>query len=482
MPDLELDDIQGLIARGYPDLKAASYVLLHIDDASLARPWLRGLADQVTAAPARPSDSALNVALTSAALPKLGLPAETLSLFSNEFIAGMTTPHRRRMLGDLGPSAPENWLWGGPSTPAADVLLLLFARDVASLEQRYSALSAAFRGVSQIVKLDSLVDLDGKEHFGFADGMSQPTIDGLSSRKDVPPNTIKPGEFILGYINEYDQYTERPLVDHAADPGGLLPPDVLGSGKVDLARNGTYLVLRQLAQDVRGFWRFVDAASRDPDGSANPQRRTWLAAKMVGRWPSGAPLTLSPEGDDPRLSQANDFTYQYADEYGFGCPIGSHVRRAHPRDSLDPDPGTLNSVNLDKRHRLLRRGREYGPAIGDVFSDAPPDDAERGLYFVCLAANISRQFEFIQHTWVNNPKFAGLYDEPDPVVGYHPDGAANFSIPGEPVRQRLSSLPPFITTRGGGYFFLPGLRALRYLSTLAAGGVQPGKVSSPVGS
>jgi deferrochelatase/peroxidase EfeB len=237
-------------------------------------------------------------------------------------------------------------------------------------------------------------------------------------------------------------------------------------------------VFRQLAQDVRAFWRFLDRVA-----PSDPERRTWLAARIVGRWPGGAPLSLSPDSDNVSLSQANDFTYQYADEFGFNCPIGAHVRRSHPRDSLDPDAGTVRSVNLDKRHRLLRRGREYGPPVApsDLLSDPPPDDPERGVFFICLVANISRQFEFVQHSWVNNPKFDGLYDEPDPLVGYHPaDGSANFSIQSEPLRQRIKSLPPFVITRGGAYFFLPGLRGLRFLSTL--GGSQPGNVSSPEGS
>lgn len=465
---LELDDIQGLIGRGYAELRAASYVLLRIDDPAAARAWLGRLAEQVTPASARPDHAALNVALTASGVQKLGISPR---LFSNEFRTGMTTPRRRRALGDLGGSAPERWLWGGPDTPGIDLLLLLFGRDAATLDQRRASLGPG--GVSEVLTLDTDVDLDGKEHFGFADGISQPTIAGLSSRQDIPPNTIRAGEFILGYPNEYGRYTARPLLEPSADPERLLPQDVEGSGQADLGRNGTYLVFRHLSQDVRGFWRFADQA----------ENRVWLAAKMVGRWPSGAPLTLAPDGDDPALASANDFTYHYADALGLQCPIGAHVRRAHPRDSLDPAPGTVRSVALDKRHRLLRRGREYGPPIEDVLAPVPRDDPDRGLYFICLVGNIARQFEFVQFTWLNNPKFAGLYDEPDPLVANHGNGAATFSVPADPVRLRYTSLPTFVTVRGGGYFFLPGLRALRYLAaTVEDGRRQPGNTSSPVGS
>jgi Dyp-type peroxidase family len=445
MADLDLDNIQGLIARGYADLKAASYLLLEIVEPMATRSWLDDLASsQVTPAPAHPTSTALNIAFTASGLAKLGLSTETLVQFSNEFTSGMTTPHRRRTLGDVGSSAPEAWLWGGPHTATPDALLLVFGRDEATLVQHMATLSAGFEtgGVSEILRLDAFVDLDGKEHFGFADGISQPTIEGLSTRLDTPPNTIKAGEFVLGYANEYGRFTDAP----------------------DLAHDGAYLIFRQLRQDVRGFWQFAHEASRDIAGEGDARQRTHLAAKLVGRWPSGAPLTLTPDVDDPRLSTANDFTYHYADALGLSCPIGAHVRRAHPRDALDPDPGTMRSVALDKRHRLLRRGREYGPPVTDVLAPAPPDDPERGLYFICIAANIARQFEFVQHTWLNKPTFSGLYDEQDPLIGEHPIGANFFSVPADPVRVRYANLPRFVTVRGGAYFFLPSLRALRVLA------------------
>jgi Dyp-type peroxidase family len=453
---LEREDIQALVARGFADLKAATYVLLRFDDAWSARPWLGSLPPQLTSAAQGRTQTALNIAVTAHGLAQLGLPATAMQQFSNALTAGMATPHRSRSMGDVGASAPQYWAWGGPRTPPVDALLLLFARDPAALARLHETVARAYAGVSELGQLDATVDLDGKEHFGFADGISQPTVESMSSRTDIPPNTIAAGEFVLGYLNEYGQYTDRPLLEPLADPQRVLARDVKGSGKADFGRNGSYLIFRHLSQDVRGFWRYVHHAAGE--------RATWLAAKMVGRWPGGAPLTLSPEFDDPLLSTANDFTFQYSDALGLGCPIGAHVRRCHPRDSLDPKPGTARSVALDKRHRLLRRGREYGPPVDDVLAPATPDDADRGLYFICLAGNIERQFEFIQSTWLNDPQFDELYDEPDPLVGDHCDGNAHFSVPADPVRLRYSALPRFVTVRGGAYFFLPGLRALRYLT------------------
>src|SRR5206468_897144 len=138
MTDLELSDVQGLVARGYGNLKAATYVLLQIDDATPARAWLRDVVADVTPASTRPTDTALNLAFTSSGIGKLGLPDSVVGQFSNEFTAGMTTPHRQRMFGDLEASAPERWRWGGPNTPSPDLLLLLFAQHVPTLEELYA--------------------------------------------------------------------------------------------------------------------------------------------------------------------------------------------------------------------------------------------------------------------------------------------------------------------------------------------------------
>ena len=222
---------------------------------------------------------------------------------------------------------------------------------------------------------------------------------------------------------------------------------------------------------MRAFWEFCDRATRRPDGSASRDERVRLASKMMGRWPSGAPLVLTPETDRPELSEANDFGYFNEDRDGLRCPIGAHVRRSNPRDSLDPRPGSRDSIEVGNLHRLLRRGRQYGRFLSreELLSMDSPErwDAEpRGLHFICLVGNISRQFEFVQHTWLNNAHFGGLYDSPDPLLSPAPPGGRTFTIPARPVRERYSGIPRFVSVRGGAYFFLPGIRALRYLASL----------------
>ncbi len=461
---LEVGDIQGLVARGYGTLAAACYVLLRVADAGAARAWLGALAGDLTSAESRPDATAVNVAFTRAGLERLGVGAATLSAFAPQFVEGLAQPHRSRILGDDGDSAPERWRWGGPGTPSVDLVLMLFAADGASLDGLYDAHAGrlAGAGIEQLARLDTTY-LGGREHFGFRDGVSQPTIDGLS-RQDRPANTVQPGEFVLGYRNEYDVAAEPIAVPAGTNRAGALA----GVGG-DLGRNGSYLVFRQLEQDVAGFWRTVDALTRDAGGGSDPAARTRLAAKMVGRWPSGASLALAPDHDNPARADANDFAYHQQDPDGLACPIGSHVRRTNPRDSLEPKPGSKQSVAAANHHRLLRRGRSYGPplAIPEIFdANAGTAAQERGLHFICLVGDIARQFEFVQHTWVNNPKFGGLYDDGDPLMAPHGDTGATFSEQAEPVVRRHGGLPRFVAVRGGAYFFLPGIRAVRYLAAL----------------
>ncbi|HAG99593.1 MAG TPA: peroxidase [Ktedonobacter sp.] len=477
---LDLQDIQGLIIRGYGNLKAACYILLEISTPPPAKIWLSALADTIATGQTGQGEKALNVAFTYAGIKKLGLEPKILAMFSNEFINGMAIPHRSLLLGDVEESSPEQWMWGGSGTRPIDMVLMLFAVDDRELSDVYNTYAKTFtaNGLTEVLKLDT-VDLGNKEHFGFHDGVSQPVMEG-SPQTETPMNTIKAGEFLLGYPNEYGLYTDRPTIKPAMDPKSLLPRDSSGSGNADLGRNGSYLVFRQLRQDVRGFWQFSDEATKNPDGSSNPTARIKLASQMVGRWPSGAPLLKTPQQDDQQLADANDFAYYQSDPCGYNCPIGAHVRRANPRDSLDPQPGSEQSIAVGKRHRILRRGREYGPPVdpAELLTVKKPnaEDQDRGLHFLCLNANISRQFEFIQHTWINNPHFDELYDDADPIVGTHyPDGGT-FTMQAKPVRKRVTGLPRFVSVVGGAYFFMPGIRAIRYLANPTRAGLAPALV------
>jgi deferrochelatase/peroxidase EfeB len=204
----------------------------------------------------------------------------------------------------------------------------------------------------------------------------------------------------------------------------------------------------------------MEGFSKADGGPPDRERAVWLAAKCVGRWPSGAPLVRSPDHDDPAWSKDNAFTYS-ADREGFACPIGAHIRKANPRDSLEPGP--KQSLMATNRRRILRRGRAYGPPLAPFEHEAQRQ--ERGLLFICLNTNIRRQFEFIQQSWLNNEKFAGLSADQDPIVGDQlPGVGSTFTIPQRPLRRRLVGIERFVEVRGGAYLFLPSRSALRYLS------------------
>jgi Dyp-type peroxidase family len=473
---VDTDDVQGLVLQGYGKLRAAAYLVLQFTDGDRARSWLRSVLPEVTLGEHRPPGAALNLGLTASGLTKLGLPAGTVSGFSLEFLEGMTSAHRSRLLADEGAAAPAAWTWGAPEGPEVDAVLLLFAQTKEALAEALARHRAGLAdGVREIAALDT-EDIGRGEHFGFRDGLSQPSITGVG-QAGPSMHTVEPGEFLLGYLNEHGQYPRSPLVPSSQDPGGLLPGRPRGpAGAVasvgpdledahDFGRNGSYLVLRTLMQDVGAFWGYADRASRTPDGGSDEQARTALAAHLVGRWPSGAPLTRSPEADRPELAEDNDFGYHAADPDGLRCPVGAHVRRTNPRDSLPPKPGSSDSIDVGKRHRLIRRGRAFGPPIEPEAALAEgADSPERGLHFLALCSDIARQFEFISHTWAMNPAFDGLLDDADPLLGGHSSRGTSFTVQGDPVRRRYQDVPAFVTPRGGAYFFLPGARALRYLA------------------
>ncbi|MCA9890093.1 MAG: peroxidase, partial [Anaerolineae bacterium] len=239
--------------------------------------------------------------------------------------------------------------------------------------------------------------------------------------------------------------------------------------------NGTYLVYRKMTHNVPAFWQFIREEVERMDGAASVERMLWLASKMVGRTPNGDPLVP----DVAALKDQNDFNFAKSDADGQHCPFGSHLRRTNPRDSFHP-LGAEEAATTTMKHRILRRGRIYGESLFDLekldsnnaallesLLTLEDDGGERGLHFICVNASISRQFEFIQTNWANNPHFNGMYQSKDPIIGdngYAEQPASYMHIPDDACRVRTRPLPRFVDVLGGGYFFMPSLTALRFLA------------------
>ena len=495
MPPVDTSDVQGLIRYGYGKLTEACFFLLRIDSPAAARQWLKTAPVTTAVEMKPPPKAALQVAFTCEGLQALQVPDEVIQGFSPEFISGMSGEESRsRRLGDLGANAPSQWRWGGwDKIPHALVMLYAEPGLLETWKQTVKGDSwdEAF-SILDYLEAEPLLDT---EPFGFKDGISQPKIDWEGAQKSAGgakvdySNLVAVGEFLLGYSNEYGKYSTRPLVTRGDDrTAGLLPAEE-DPDKRDLGRNGSYLVFRQLAQDVSGFWRFMDQQTK-----GDPAARTKLAEAMVGRRMNGEPLVpasvLPIEGieQDADSVKLNQFTYA-SDTEGTGCPFGAHIRRANPRNGDLPygTDGLLSRlirtlgfgrkgirddlVSSTRFHRLLRRGRPYGPGPSSAGLRSV-ENQERGIHFICLNASIGRQFEFVQNAWIMGTKFDGLSEESDPLLGNRtPVPGCSFTnaftLPQENgFRQRINGLPQFVTVRGGGYFFLPSIRVLWYLATI----------------
>jgi Dyp-type peroxidase family len=473
MNSIDTHDVQGLITKGYASLPACRFVLLAVNNKGLVKKWLKGIAEEVTHSSASYETAALNIAFTFDGLKELGLPAESMETFPLEFEDGMTTAHKQLFLGDFGTSAPSTWEWGGKQNDPVHILLMIYAASEEILSGLYAKHETQFAncGLTEHKQLDTTVLIKRKEHFGFHDGIAQPTIEGLN-RKDIAENTVATGEFILGYKNSYGQYPPTPMVAETTGDSKLLAA-ATETGMRDLGKNGSYLVFRQMEQDVALFWDYMEKATCSND-KGNTNEMIKLASKMVGRWPGGSPISLCPDKDEESMENHDDFGYRHTDGDGLKCPIGAHIRRTNPRDSLDTSHKA--SVGISNKHRILRRGRSYGKPVCESLDPveilrAKNITGTRGLHFICVNTDISRQFEFIQNAWVNSPKFLSLYDERDPIIGnnHGPESESKdgiFSTPTNGLRKRHTDVPQFVTVKGGAYFFMPGIKALTFLSSI----------------
>ena len=435
---LELDDIQSGVLRPRPTPYAATYVLFRIDERKAGRELMLRLSSVVASAahPTSPSgDTWVSVALSFQGLKALGVPQASLDSFSPEFQQGMAA--RAKVLGDKGESAPENW--EKPlGSPEVHVVVTAVAPDTERLESAMEGARKTYRelrGVTAIWRQDCHVREGEREAFGFRDGIGHPAIEGTGVAGSNPSERpFKAGEFVLGYPDE--------MIDTPSIP----QPEILG-------RNGSYIVFRKLHQRVAAFRRYLKENASSVEGEE------LLAAKMMGRWRSGAPLALCPMHDDPALGadsgRNNAFLFKQDDPIGYKTPPGSHIRRMNPRDA--------DVAGVVRIHRMIRRGTSYGPSLPEgVMED---DGLDRGLMFAFVGAHLGRQFEFIQSEWMNDSAFFAGASGRDPVAGAQ-DGTGVFDIPKRPLRIRLQGLPQFVVTRGGEYCFLPGLRALRRLAEL----------------
>lgn len=483
---------QGMVVSGFTDLPCAMALFLRYPD--IGGSWLADLraVAPITAADG-PQSPAATIAFTYAGLSSLGLRDEDVSGFQAPFKEGMLEPNRRRRLGDEEEFVPNRPIWSSNRQTAAngvrtelevEALLILYESTHAALDAHVARVEATLTASGvQIVRrkrLDLRLDARGVaiEHFGFSDGVSQPIPygEGTAAPHDPPDpvHGVPLGEVLLGYPNAHHENAPGPIILEAL-PSQAAAGSVRSRARLanfaaspkaaalrDLGRNGSYLVVRELKQDVDAFWTGMkaaaDALNAKVGDAAPPVDADWIAERVVGRTKAGH--LLCPGGHVPARPGGvpdNSTLFSAEDTYGFGCPMGSHVRRANPRDGLAAKPSQrADLLAAANAHRILRRGRKFDESEG-----ADAADSSRGLLFMCLNTDIARQFEFVQQNWLFNPNFATLLGERDPLVG----PKTPFTIPHEPLRRKVE-VDTYVTLVGGDYFFLPSLDALDYFETL----------------
>ncbi len=455
MSKLNETDIQGFVLRGY-NFPLARYMFLHLADDDRAGQFLDRLLPSITTGEhwddGKP-DSTVNIAFTHKGLRRLRLPAASLLSFPVEFLEGMQA--RSAVLGDTGRNAPERWesiwreervnAWLGVNAMSEQALESCCADMLRIMEETGGASVVGWQDAAAL-KVDG--QLTTKEHFGFTDGFGNPDYLGFERStqpgqgKLMPDGSWAPlatGELLLGY----------------ADEGGELPVAPIPHL---LANNGTFMVYRKLHQNVAAFRRYLEEKGRQYVGGKEK-----LAAKLVGRWRDGTPVELSPDSPDPAIVMDKkrnvNFTFGN-DNAGTRCPIGAHVRRTNPRDAFGFEG------RLTNRRRITRRGLPYGPYAPE--GAEVRDDEERGVAFMVLNANLARQFEFVQQQWIEYGNDSHLGNEKDPLLGNRDEGGS-FLIQGteDPKNPPFlcGALPGFVELRGGDYFFIPGMTALKMMST-----------------
>ncbi len=499
---IESNQIQSLVFGGLGFMPHGRLLLIDFaEDTPATRGWLTEILPRIAFDDGRKltPEAVITLALGPDALRKAGLPRDALETFPIAYLDGMTGPGRSRILGDA-PADPENPWWWRADRPY-DAAVLVYGKTGRDMQRLARLVADAANdyghAVARTVPLHKIPRraADRLEPFGFVDGVSQPVIRGTyrGLRNADPIHLVEPGEFILGYPDNRGNRPPAPTLGALDDPDNRLPLLCDASGGFseavidaprDIGRNGSFLVIRQLEQDAGGFWRYCEGEARRLIarlGDPYLITRAFIAAKLVGRWPDGSSLARNPyrafteagplnssatsrpagparapaaiaAAPPAHLVHDNDFLLGSEDPEGLRCPFGAHIRRANPRDSLEP--GSQDQIDISNRHRILRVGRTYVAQRGQ----------KDGLLFMCLNGDLERQFEFVQQTWLGSETFHGLSGERDPLAGDHAGCPQGFTVPTRDGPVRLQPMSRFVTPRGGGYFFLPGRKLLQFLS------------------
>lgn len=458
---LPLADIQGNILRGFRPHHARHFLVRFGDPkkgAALLGRFVSGderTLPQVSTAEhwADRPRYCLNLGLTFDGLKTLGVPDPVLGAFPPEFRGGPAEKDRASALGDDGPSAPETWRFGGTAETMPHLVLSLFsdADHGMEMEARSSQIRKALVDHDATVfdVIDAAAFEHGKIHFGYKDGIGQPRIEGTPGQDPPDMQPAAPaGDFLLGHTNQY---------------GG----DYIEDLPHELAANATYGAFRMMQQKVREFEEYLQVAGKrwklDPE---------LVAAKLLGRWRNGVPLTLSPdtpnadwalrddEIDNFDFAPSGEHPITFDDKEGLRCPIGAHIRRLNPRSAL--------VMGRPHSRRIIRRGMPYGAK----FDPEQPTDEERGLIGYFLCGDLEMQFEFILGTWANRDfSTNGLRGTRDSMLGAQPEEGGKFVIRTTDTRDPivLADLPRFVITRGAAYCLLPGIGGIRHLAGLADG-------------
>ena len=482
-PALDLDDIQGFILRGYR-MPMVRHFLLTVGVPAEARKLLGRLisgdesdAPQITTAEewqvgfqAGPGDDAaevshhkpdycLNLGITWQGMIALEIKERVPTLSFNSFSAFTAgAAARAKLVGDMGPSDPQNWIsdFGKGSDHVLLTLHALSPQCLTSYSDRLAALFAEGNAFREIWRQDGLALIEMKDGkpvftskvpFGYTDGVSVTTIRGgpeLSRQDHQQP--CEPWLFVLR--DEAENY--------------IVPEPR------ELGLNGSFAVFKMIMTDVVGFENFLQSNKDKIDPEL-------LAAKMCGRWRNGVPLALSPETDSPPggipPEQLNNFEYVNpdgsGDPKGLRCPVGAHMRRANPRGQPVTGQGQAGGSNVT--HRLIRRGMPYGPTYDPT---QPYDGIERGLLGYFINSSIENQYEFVLSQWANNSEFAGAVrlhpKSKDPLIGTQDPSESIFVIPqandAPPIK--ITGFSTFITTKAAAYCFLPSVTAMKFISKL----------------